>query len=158
MEFDNTLKQREISSVEVSSQKDMESFCGEVGKILADNSKGVGDASHGEIWADYSTAAFTRHMICRVNEAGVSPEGNHIYNVSFSSCRGLSRIGDVLIALFILAPAWAVSRSFRTSSPGIYIAVAIVCALAAIILAALSMKKFGDKEAAVLSGEIKKAV
>lgn len=156
MEFDNTLKQREISSVEVSSPKDMESFCGEVGKVLADNSKGVGDASQGEIWADYSTALLTRHIVCRVNETGVSPEGNHIYKVSFSSCRGLSRIGDVFIALFILAPAWAVSRSFRTTSAGVYITAAIACALAAITLAALSMRKFGDKEAAVLSGEIKK--
>ena len=137
MEFDSSLKFKDLKTVFVKSDLEVEPFVGKVWDIAAGCVKNIGQAGESEMWLDYSDALRTRHLAVLVLQA----EGG--FELKF---RGGSRPGlmaDVLLMALALAAFWLMGKVFVPHPPAICIAGIVACVAAALGLVLHCGKAFG---------------
>ena len=69
MEFDSSLKFKDLKTVFVKSDLEVEPFVGKVWDIASGCVKNIGQAGESEMWLDYSDALRTRHLAVLVLQA-----------------------------------------------------------------------------------------
>lgn len=158
MEFDTKVKQVLRCNADVSSPKDMDSFCAGLWELFKASSKNVGEAGGGQFWLDYSTMLSTRYLICDVND--VSPEDLadgelHNYRIRICSAKKLGLIADVILALLAVGFMWCLSKVVVPEPESIYIIIMVVIAAAAGLICATISRPFGAMEADALCKKLK---
>jgi len=149
MEFDTSIKLKQLSSADISSPYGKEEFTEKVWNILSKYSSEIGEGGSGQFWLDYSTTMSTRHMVVDVDE-----KEPNLYHVTIRSGSRASRITDVCIVVLVLLAFWFLSKMFVPAAPWYYIAGLCASLLIAGALALFSGKSFGVSDAANLMYEI----
>ena len=148
MEFDSSLKFKDLKTAFVKSDLEVEPFVGKVWDIASGCVKNIGQAGESEMWLDYSDALRTRHLAVLVLQA----EGG--FELKF---RGGSRPGlmaDVLLMALALAAFWLMGKVFVPHPPAICIAGIVACVAAALGLVLHCGKAFGAEQSDFLTNKI----
>lgn len=150
MEFDTSIKLREIRTDIVKSDKDLDSFTKEVWNICKDKSRAVADTGGGEIWMDYSDFLRTRHLVVDSSPC----EGG--FSVKFRGGSKPSLVGDVLIMGLLLLMFWLLGKVFVPDPPVGAVVGICLSAVAVFSLLLYCGKHFGAKAAGEILKEMQK--
>lgn len=152
-EFDTKISLKVREDFTVPSDKDLDSFCGDLWPVLNSSAREVGQDAGDRFWMEYSTFLVTRYLVVDVTDP--EPEKTpHDYRVKISSGTKSGYAADFIIGMLVLAFMWGLSKVF---SPGANILFVVLMAVSLVLGAGLAIfitRPFGKNESAGLRDKI----